>query len=407
MLLLDGIEYEVKTPKENTDDLVTYINDECANNNIKNSLGEVISIDDNTSNPLYMILFGMGYMTTILQKLVYNAGCSMSVAEASERQLLNLSDIAGIKRTTPTKTIIQGTVYSNLEDAGAVDCVITQDDTATIVIAGIEVVFHPAFDVTIEPGYAKQIVLIAEDYGAYNISANTIIEFDEPIPGFRKMTTFESTPGQAEESIASLRARLQRRTVEGTQTDRAAAAIRDLEGVAMCNIYFNYSPQEAETIGSASRPIVVAPRTAALIVQGYSNDIAKVFYRYLFCPTSGEDVEGAMVQNYITHSGQELPVVIIPPVLVPVYIKIYIKNSLSYEQVDGIRDVICSLAGNLTIGKSITSTEITNIVEDAFSNLTVQGAEVSLDEEHYSYIQTPESDAVFVFNVNNIDVQEV
>lgn len=409
MLLLDGIEYDVKTPEENVDDLLTFINDYCMANGITNSLGETIYIENTEANPFYMLCYGLSYLTTIMQKLIYNAGCSMSLAESSPRQLLNLSDIAGIKRATATRTVIQGVVYANLEDTGAVDCVITQDMETTITIAGMDVTFHPAFDVTVPVGESRAIVLIAEQYGAYSIAPNTITQFDDIIPGFRMMSTSASTPGQDMEPIASLRSRLQRRSAEGTQIDRAAAAIQSLEGVAMCNIYFNYSPSEIEHVTYGDSSISVRPRTALLIVQGWSNDIAQVFYRYLFCSTSGEDVVGAQPLTYTTKAGQELTVYVVPPHSRNVYVNVYVKNHLSYEQVDGIKDVVCSLAGTLSIGQELSSSDVIGIVSSNYSNLTVQGADISLvgEEGTYAYKQTPESTDVLIFNADNVHVVEV
>lgn len=409
MILLDGIEYDVKTPEENVDDLITFINDYCAANNVTNSLGEVIYLENTEANPLYMLAYGLSYLTTVMQKLIYNAGCAISLAEASPRQLLNLSDIAGIKRSAATRTVIQGVVYANLEDTGAVDCVITQDMEATITIAGMDVTFHPAFDVTVPVGESRAIVLIAEQYGAYSIAANTITQFDDIIPGFRSMATSASTPGQDVEPIASLRARLQRRSIEGTQIDRAAAAIQSLEGVAMCNIYFNYSPSEVEYVAYGDSSIAVQPRTALLIVQGWSNDIAQVFYRYLFCATSGNDVAGAQPLTYTTKAGQELTIYVVPPHSRNIYINVYVKNKLSYEQVDGIKDVVCSLAGVLSIGQELASSDVINIVSSNYSNLTVQGCEISLTgvEGSYAYKQTPETTDVLIFNADNVHVIEV
>ena len=413
MLLLDGIEYEVKTPDENLDDVVTYINDYCQANDIKNSLGETIYIEANEANPFYQMLRGLSYLTTMMQKLQYSAGCAVSVAESSERQLLNLSDIAGIKRTKATHTTIAGVVYANLPDTGAVDCVITQDMEATITIAGQDVTFHPAFDVTVPIGESKNIVLVAEQLGSFNISANTITGFDDPVPGLRMMSTGASTPGQEKESIASLRERLQRRTVEGTQIERAASAIQNLEGVAMCSIYFNYSPRENESVPYGNINITVPPRQALIFVQGWSTAdptaIARTFYRYLLCKTAGEEVEGAQEQTYTTKAGQELSVWVLPPKQQEVYLRIYIKNVLSYEQVDGIKDVICAMSGNLTIGQSITSVDIIKYVSGVYTNLTIQGAEVSLTGAAgtYSYVQAPDPTAVFYLNVDNIDVVEV
>lgn len=412
MLLLDGIEYEVKTPDENLDDVVTYINDYCQVNNIKNSLGEIIYIDANEANPFYQMLRGLSYLTTIMQKLQYSAGCSVSVAESSERQLLNLSDIAGIKRTKATHTTIAGVVYANLEEAGAVDCVITKEMEATITIAGVDVVFHPAFDLTVPIGESGNIVLVADQLGSFNISANTITSFDDPVPGLRMLSTGASTPGQERESIASLRERLQRRTVDSTQIEKAATAIQNLEGVAMCSIYFNYSPREDETVPYGNINITVPPREALVFVQGWSTDptaIARTFYRYLLCKTAGEDVDGVQYQDYITRANQALRVWILPPKQQPVWIKIYIKNVLSYEQVDGIKDVICSMAGNLTIGQSISSVDVVKYVGSVYTNLTIQGAAISLtdDDNGYSYVQTPNATAIFYLSVDNISVVEV
>lgn len=410
MVSLDGIEYDVKTPDENLDDVITYVNDYCAAKDVRNSAGEVIYIEPNEANPLFQMFRGFSYLTTIMQKLIYSAGCGMSIAEASERQLLNLSDIAGIKRTQATRTVITGVVFADV--VGTDPCVITQSLSATITIAGADIVFHPAFDVTIPVGESRSIVLMAEQYGSFNISANTIQQFDDPVPGLRSMSTNNSTPGQALETIASLRNRLQRRAVEGTQIERAESAIQNLEGVSMCSIFFNYSPLEPVSIAYGNTSISVPPRQAILMVQGWSveeNAIARTFYRYLLCKTAGSEVPGAQTQKYITHSNQELEVTIIPPVQQPVWIKIYVKNTLSYEQVDGIKDTICSLAGTLLIGQPITSVDIITTVGKVYTNLTILGAAVSTtgEETDYNYMVTPEETAVFFLSVDNIDVVEV
>lgn len=412
MLLLDGIEYTIKTPDENLDDIITYINDYCQANNITNSLGEVIYIEANEANPLFQLLRGLSYETTIMQKLLYSAGCSISVAESSERQLLNLSDIAGVRRTRATHTVINGVVYANTAGPESVPCVITQLMTATITIAGAEVVFHPAFDVTVPIGESRNIVLVAEQYGSYSIAANTITTFDDPVPGLRLLATGASSPGQDMETIANLRERLQRRTVESTQVEKAASAIQNLEGVSMCSIYFNYSPREDETVQYGDTNVIVPPREALVLVQGWSTDptaIARTFYRYLLCKTAGEDVPGVQYQDYVTHAQQTLRVYVLPPKQEDIYIRIYIRNVLSYDQVDGIKDVICSIAGNLTIGQSISSVDIIKYVSSVYTNLTILGASLSRtgEDNTYTYVQSPSPTEVFALNLENIAVVEV
>ena len=408
MLTLDGIEYDVKTPEENVTDLVGFINNYCATKGIKNSQGETIYIDANETNPLFMIQYANAYLATVLQKLIYSAGCAISVPEASERQLLNIADIAGVVRNEATKTTIIGTVYANIPDVGATDCVISRKLTAVVSSGSYQLRFHPAFDVTVPINESRQIVLICEDYGSYNISENTITSFEEVVPGFRMMTTLPSIPGRDRVPISSLHARIQRRSVEGTQADRAAEAIQSLDGVALCSIYFNESPSTPQTIGS--RALVVPPRQALVMVQGYSDDIAKTFFAHMICKTAGENYPsniGAYSQNYVTHANQTLPVWVIPPEQVPVYIKIYIYETLTYAQVNGIKDIICSLSASVTIGQTITSKMVIDVVTANYPDITIQGAEVSNNGQSYSYRATPNSDAVFIFNLDNVFVVEV
>lgn len=405
MIELDGIEYMIKTPEENASDLVAFINDYCQANNIQNSLGEVIYIDRNEANPLYMLAYGTSYLTTVLQKLIYSAGSSYSVPDSSTRQLLNIADCAHVKRNSATKTVIQGTVYSEEESE---NCVITREMSATVTSGTYSLVFHPAFDVIVPPNEARQIVFIAEDYGAYNISADTITEFDEPVPGFRSMTTKASTPGQDQETIASLRARIQRRATEGTAADRAAEAIRALDGVGLCNVYFNDSPTTPQYIGT--RHLEVPPRNALVMVQGYSDYIARAFFSRMVCPTAGEDYPleiGAYSQDYVTHANQTLKVWVVPPQQVPVYIKIYVYESLTQAQIDGIKDSVASMSSNLTIGQAITTKEVLDIIAQNYPDLTLQGAYISADNQEFSYIAEPNNDEVFIFNLDNIRVMGI
>lgn len=402
MISLDGVDYEIKTPDENAADLVQYINTYCRDKDIRNSQGDVIYIDESETNPLYMLLYGCSYLTTILQKLIFSAGCSLDVASSSDRQLLNIASIAHVHRRPASKTTIQGTVYSTEEGTG---CLITQSMSATITYGSYDLVFHPAFDVEVPVNSARQVVFICESDGSYNISENTITGFDEPVAGLRALVTEASLPGQEQETLASLRERIQRRAVEGTQMDRAAEAIEQLDGVSRCTIYFNPSATTDATVGSKN--VVVPPRQALLMIQGYSDYIAETFYKYCICQTAGADFSadtGVYSQNYITKAQQNLPVYILPPAQEPLYVKIYMYEFLTYAQIQGIKDAISSLSSTLTIGQLVSAKMVTDAVAEAYTDLTIQGAEVSADGTTFTYQAVPSVDAVFIFDLDNITV---
>lgn len=394
---LDGIEYPVKTAAENTQLLVDYINNYCTTNNIQNSKGEVINIAENITNPLYIICYGLGYLLSIVQKLIYSVGCAFSISSSSDRQLLNLADIANVQRHAASRTTIPCLVYAQADTA----CTITTTLTVTLTIDGTNVVFNPAFQTTVEAGGVAHIVLISQTIGSYSISANTITAFDTVVTGLGSLVQYASVPGTTQETIADLRQRIQRRSTITTRLDRAAAAIQNLDGVSRCSIYFNYSISTAETINGIS----VSPRTALLTVQGYSNDIAKTFLSYLMCETSAGPTTRNTVQNYTTHAGQIIPINIVSPDSIPIYIKLYLGETVSDAKALLIKQAICTLATSAVIGGALTSTQVIQAVLDAYPTLEVQGAMLSLDNSTFAYIQTPASDQLFTFNTNNVSIE--
>lgn len=401
MIELDGVQYNVRTPAENAQEMITYINDYCSTNNILNSKGELVQIEINHANPLYMICYGFGYLASILQKLVYNAGCALNISRSSNRQLMNLAEIANVKRKAATRTTVPVMIYSNIQETtGAVPCPITLDLVVSYTYGSQTITFSPAFETTIPIGGSQYMVLICNEEGSYSIPAGAITSFDENPVGFRSMSNFASVPGQDEESYASLRARIQERATTATQLDRAAADISQLPGVSLCNIYFNYSNINSTVVGG----ITVPPRQSVLFVQGFSSDIARTFYNHLSCLTAGSDYQYAIQQNYVTHAGQSISVYIIPPTVVYVYINIYIGSQVVQSVNQGIKDAICSLSSSLTIGQSLTSTMVIDKIMEAYPNLDLQGVELSLTgaDGTFTYVLDPQPQQLFGFNVDNM-----
>lgn len=402
MIELDGIQYNVRTPEENAENMLGFINDYCTTNNITNSQGELIQIEQNWANPLYILLYGFSYLVTVLQKLIYNVGCSLNIARASDRQVMNIAEIANVKRKKATKTTIQVIIYANLTGVGAVPCHITKNLVVTTNYGSQVISFSPAYEVIIPVGGSVSMVLICNQDGSYSIPAGTITQFDSEVAGFRSMTSSASVPGQEEETIADLRTRIQERATSATQLDRAAADITQLDGVALCNIYFNYSNTNNVIIND----ITVPPRQALLFVQGYSDDIARVFYNHLSCLTAGESSPTAIPQVYTTHAGQQLPVYIIPPTVIYPYIVIYLNEQVVASINQGIKDAIATLASSISIGQTLTSTMVMNKIQEAYPTLALAGVSLSLDNENFTYQLEIQPFQLFGFNTEYMLLSE-
>lgn len=403
MIELDGIQYELKTPQENAESAIAYVNDYCKAHNVKNSHNELVQIEQNWANPLYCIIFGFSYLVTILQKLIYNAGCSLNIARASDRQLLNVAEIANVRRKKATRTTIVVMLYANLStDTDPVPCLITKDLLVTVNYGGNPITFSPAYETTIPVNGSISMVLLCDQEGSYSIPAGSITSFDVNPQGFRKLISQASIPGQKEESIANLRKRIQERSTTGTQLDRAAIDITQLPGVTLCNIFFNYS-NTSETVING---IIVPPRQSLLFVQGYSDDISRVFYNHLSCITAGKDYQYAIKQDYETHAGQKISVYIIPPTVVYPQIRIFIGEKIISEVRQGVKDAIASLSEEMSIGEVLTSTKIINKIQSSYPQLSVSGVQLALEDNVFSYQVQAQEYQLFQFDDSKISIIE-
>lgn len=399
MIQLDGIEYSIKSAEENANDAVGAVNEYCNANNVRTRNDELVQVDANYANPLYILFLGVGYLVTKLQNLIYSAGCALSLTASSERQLLNIADIAGVRRRRQTKTTVIATVYSNLAGEDAVACQITTALSVTVNAGSETVVLHPAFDITVPVGSSLTIVLVAETYGSYSISANVITSFDTNPAGFRSMTSDASVPGQEQETVRALRERIQRRATSNTLIDRAADAISQLDGVSVCNIYFNYLSSSSTIVNG----ITVPPRQSLIFVQGFSADIAKTYWAYLDIKCAGEDAASSVEQVYTTRAGQSLPVYIIPPQLIDVGIRVYFNEVIEDVVAQEMKDVIATLARARTIGQVLTSTEVVDVLQANFSYAPA-GCSLSLDYDTYSYQVKPEQYQLVTFSNKTIEI---
>ncbi len=403
MIELDGIEYQVQDAETNAAFMITEINNYASANNIKNSKGELIQFEVNWANPLYMLLYGVGVLFNYVQQLLYSAGCSLSLGSSSDRQLLNIAEIANVKRRKATRTSITGTVYAVVEaEEGVESCEITTSLTCTVSTSGGTVIFKPAFDVSIPIGGSAKIILIAQDDGSYSLSENTITTFDENPTGFRTMITEASQPGQVEESISNLRQRLQNRAVSGTAIDRCKDDMMSLEGVSSCNIYFNTSGNTTVLINGCQ----VGPRQALLFVQGWNADIAKVYWSHLTVECAGSDSEDALEIDYETNGGQLLPVYVIPPTPLEILVYLYFREEITSDVIQSIIDDVMSLSSSLIIGQSLSSGDVIKKVQADFPSYHLLGCTMK-DKDNIGnpgYRVVPNSYQLITFNSNDFTV---
>lgn len=401
MIVLNGHEYVIQDPDDAALACTSYVNKYLSDHNVTDSEGNTLYIEPNITNPLFMMMMGMGYLTATLQKMIYSAASGISISESADRQLLNLAKLAKMKRKAATKTTILATIYSNAPGPDAAICHITRDLTATVTVGNDSVVFSPAYEETIGVGANATMVLVAHSMGSYSIPANTIVKFDTPVLGFRTMITEDSVPGQEQETIPALRTRMNKLATARTQVDSAADAIQQLDGVTMCNVYFNYSTTDTLLVNNTR----ILPRQALVIVQGYNDNIAKTFYDNMLCLTAGQGNARAIRQDYVTHAQQLIPMYFIPPTNLPIYVRIYVSTTLSTEQQQRLKDAISMLARTQKIGQLVTAGQMIRACATYAGDIEVNDIEVSKEEtQGYTYQVQPLPDELVIFNTQNMRV---
>lgn len=406
MLSLDGRNYNIQSPKDIATDIINYVNTYCANNNIKNRRDETIFIDAVWSNPLFVIIFGIAYVLSIVQKIMYNVACGFSIPDASDRQLVNLAQIANVQRRPAKKTTIRCTVLNNRTS----DLVLSNSSpstTCTVQIEGADIIFRPAWDVTIAPGESSLVVLISDNGGSYPVAANDVLEFynDTILINNIVITHDASINGTEEESLVSMRERMQARKTQTSRIDSLIEGLENLEGVNKAKFFFNYSPSIPAEVHGMSVP----PRMGLLIIQGASDDIPDTFYSYMSCETydASEDFPTrAVTMTFTTKAGQTIPVYYLLPVQEQVYIKVYIKSALNTDTENELKMICASAAQNLNINDSLTSSDVIELIHEKNPNILFDGVELSKDGINYTYVvNTEDLDGLLVTNYANVNVE--
>jgi hypothetical protein len=392
---LDGIDYRQDTPMEIALRTSQTINNYCANNQIRNSRGEIVRVDvDDTSIP-WLLLFAHGYEVAVLQEAIIAVGSNFNFGEASDAQILTLAEVGKTRKRNASPTTFLATVSASSTVH------IIKENIITYKLGYTTIVFRPANEVTIPAGTTRSFIFIADILGPYNIEADSIEGFDEDIYGIDMFYQNKSMPGHKDETVGELRQRLQFTAPGYSEQDRAQAAIEDLPGITFCSIFFNFSNQDDMIING----ITVSPRCAIMYIQGYSDDIAKTYYQNMNAQTTlvtGQAAQNMMQQDYVSRSGQTISVYFMTPSFISPLVKVYIDKTVLDEFNAPIQDAVMELNGTFGIGRQMSVREVISKLSTLILQFNVLGAELSTD--HVTWQQSTSIDKYQVIELDRANI---
>ena len=272
---INGETWKPQTINEHAVAWMEGINTLLEENNVKDSSGNIIKLSQNFANALYLqVLAGANRLAENDQKL-QQAINSFKIELCDEQQIENLLPIASITRNPGS--------YSTL----ILTCKASEDGVCTIP-AGTkapygDVNFVTQTETVIQPGETQNINTVCDTIGVYAVLTGEVAAFDVQIPNLESVVNnVSSVPGNAAETTTSLRQRILKGQTIPYSLDGVKLALEELTGINHARVYFNYTVDDSITLPGG---IVLEPRTAYIVINGDSDELAATYAKYMSAPT--------------------------------------------------------------------------------------------------------------------------
>jgi hypothetical protein len=370
-------EWQPQTTAEHTSLMMDTINGLLEANGIKDDKGNIVNLNQNYGNALYLLALAAANRIADNDVKLSAAINSLNVALCDDQQIENLLPIAAVSRNPGSYSTLVLSVTAS--ESG--DCSIPAGTKAPFEDKN----FVVKNDVLISAGSTQNIETVCDTIGPVVVLSGEITRFDTQIANLESVTNgTSSVPGTAAETTNNLRRRLvQGNTIKYT-LDGCKTALEELTGINYAKIFFNYNVGEPITLQGG---VELAPRHAYIIVDGESDKLAATYAEYMNAPTQNADEssEYAKSQNYVTSSGQEIPIKYDQATIQNVHVKIWLEEDAEEgTQVDNQlkRDLITASA-SWGISTDVNSMLVTKPFVD-INYTKVAYCEVSLDGEEWS-----------------------
>lgn len=272
---IDGVTWTPKTAVEHADLIIDKINELLQKNNVTGKDGNIIQLNKNYGNALYLLALGDGERFADNDASLSQAINSFNIELADEQQIENLLPIAAITRNPGSYSTLKLTVTAG-------------SDGACTVPAGTKAPFENMNFVTqseaiIPAGHTQTIDTVADTIGPVVVLKGEITAFDTEIANLESVTNMQSSiPGNAAETTDSLRRRILKGQTIPYSLDGVKIALEELTGVNHARVYFNYNVD-----GNLTLPgnIEIYPRTAYIVINGQSDKLAETYAKYMSAPT--------------------------------------------------------------------------------------------------------------------------
>ena len=395
---INGAEWLPESTAEHAQNIMAETNRLLEEQDIRDEDGNLVRLTQSFANALYLLVLAAAARFKDNDDKLNAAIDSFNISVCDDQQIENLLPIAAVSRNSGS--------YSTL-----VLAVTASEDGDCVVPAGTRAPYLDGYFVVKETtvmsaGNTVNIDTVYDKIGSVAVLAGEVDHFENTVPNCESVTNpTSSVPGVEPETTPELRRRILRGETIKYSLDGCRLALEELTGIAYAQVYFNFFSDSTDELPGG---VVLEPRTAYIVISGESDKIAETYAQYMSAPTQNADETApeAHSQDYVTASGQIIPIKYDTATEKYIYVRVSIKNTAEYntQVVNQIkRDLILSSA-SWHIGEQITAALCTapfvgiNYTEVAY-------VEVSADGN--TWTATIESDCNAIARVRDNTIQVV
>lgn len=393
---INGEEWLPESTAEHTASIMTEVNRILEEQDVRDSEGNLVRLTQSFSNALYLFVLAAAARFKDNDDKLNEAINSFNISVCDDQQIENLLPMAAISRNSGSYSTLVLAVTASSEG----DCVVPEGTRAPY----LDGFFVVKATTVVSAGSTVNIDTVYNQIGSVAVLAGEVDHFENSIPNCESVTNpTSSVPGVEPETTPELRRRILRGETIKYSLDGCRLALEELTGIAYAQVYFNYFSDTTDVLPGG---VELAPRTAYIVISGESDKIAETYAQYMSAPTQNADETApeAHSQNYVTASGQIIPIKYDAAAEVYIHVRVSIKNTAEYntEVVNQIkRDLILSSA-SWYIGEQITAALCTSPFV-GINYTEVAYVEVSADGN--TWTNTIESDCNAIARVRDNTIQ--
>ena len=368
----------VKTTEDNASEYIDAVNVLLAQKGVVDKEGNPVQLTKLAGSVLWLFALANGQNLTEWQERMRNVYNSLDIANCSDEQVNNLAIIAGVLKEEGSSPFVALKVKNDTQSVVLYNrATVYAEDT----FSGHK--WYCAQSVELAVGEELTLVFYCENK---NVSVPSNTEFiyrftDTTIPSYSVASTSASVIVDPEETIAQLRNKIMQGTQAFNQIEQAQAAIKGLNGITKCSIWFNPDPTVPMVLDGN---ISLEARKTFIVVQGVDIDnlLAEVYIRHLNVAT--QQLDSSLESSTVLGAGGFTAYYSVCTEKL-FYIKVQvIANIGDTTYTDHIKDVLMSHIYDLDVGCQISSQQVCAWLEEATQYVDkILTAKLSMDNVTY------------------------